>query len=167
MRRGEDGFTLIEMVVALVLVGILSVFAGLFINTFLKGYFTIKDNSAAAMKAQMALDRMSLELKDISPVSSSLTYPVSVLTPNTLITYTNSLGANRTIGFAGSNIYLAAPANNVLIDNVESFQLNAAYGNVYNIAAGDVAYIDIGFTISGYNSFNTRIFPRNRVPHPP
>jgi len=167
MRRREAGFTLIEIVVTLVLVGILSVFAGLFMTTFLNGYFTIKNNSDAAMKAQMALDRMSLELQDISPVSTTVPNPISVLTPNTLITYTNSLGANRTIGFVGSNIYLSTPANNVLIDHIDSFQVNAVYGNVYNIAANDVAYIDIGFTVNGYSSFSTRIFPRNRIPHPP
>jgi len=167
MRSREAGFTLIEIVVTLVLVGLLSVFAGLFMTTFLNGYFTIKNNSDAAMKAQMALDRMSLELKDISPVSASVPSPVSVLTPNTLITYTNQAGAVRTIGFAGSSIYLATPTNNVLIDHVDNFQLDAVYGNVYNVAANDVAYIDIGFTISGYSSFSTRIFPRNRIPHPP
>jgi prepilin-type N-terminal cleavage/methylation domain-containing protein len=175
MSRREAGFTLIEVIVTLVLVGIMSAFAGMFITTFLEGYFTVKHNSEAAMKAQMALDRMSLELKDISPVSSSLSNPVSVLTTNTLITYTNSMGANRTIGFAGSNIYLATPANRTLIDNVESLQLSANYNNVYNIAANDVAYIDIGFTTRVYDAlsgsksltFNTRIFPRNRIPHPP
>jgi len=167
MRRREAGFTLIEIIVTLVLVAILSVFAGLFITTFLNGYFTIKNNSDAAMKAQMALDRMSLELQDVGAVSAAVLNPISVLTPNTLITYTNQAGEVRTIGFDGSNIYLATAANNVLIDNIDNFQVNAVYGNVYNVAANDVAYIDIGFTVHGYSSFSTRVFPRNRIPHPP
>ena len=161
MRRREAGFTLIEIIVTLVLVGILSVFAGLFMTTFLNGYFMVKNNSDTAMKAQMALDRISLELRDVSAVSA--------LTDNSLITYTNPSGAGRTIKFVGSNIYLSTPADQILIDNVQAFQLSATYGNVYavlNIAADDVAFIDIGFTVSGYNNpFSTRIFPRTRVPH--
>ena len=157
MLKQEAGFTLIEIVVTLVLVGILSVFAGLFMTTFLNGYFMVKNNSDTAMKAQMALDRISLELRDVSAVSA--------LTDNSLITYTNPSGAGRTIKFVGSNIYLSTPADNILIDRVQAFTLSATPGHVYNIAADDVAYIDIGFTISGYNPFSTRIFPRTRIPH--
>jgi hypothetical protein len=29
-----------------------------------------------------------------------------------------------------------------------------------------VAFINIGFTVSGYNPFSTRIFPRTRITHP-
>jgi prepilin-type N-terminal cleavage/methylation domain-containing protein len=160
MLKQEAGFTLIEIVITLVLVGILSVFAGLFMTTFLNGYFMVKNNSDTAMKAQMALDRMSIELRDVIAVSA--------LTDNSLITYTNPSGTGRTIKFVGSNIYLSTPADNILIDRVEAFQLSATYRNVYNVAANDVAFIDIGFTVSGYNSnpFSTRIFPRTRIPHP-
>jgi prepilin-type N-terminal cleavage/methylation domain-containing protein len=166
MQKREAGFTLIEIVVALVLTGILSVFAGLFMTTFLNGYFLVKNNSDTALKAQMALDRISIELREISPVAAGLPHPVSALTDNSLITYTNPSGVSRTIKFEGSTIYLSTPADNILIDNVEAFQLSATYDNVYDIAANDVAFIDIGFTISGYDPFRTRIFPRNRVPHP-
>ena len=161
MRKREDGFTLIEIVVTLVLVGILSAFVGLFMTTFMKGYFMVKNNSDTAMKTQMALDRISLELRDATAVS--------VLTDNSLITYKNTqidpLGADRTIKFVGSAIYLSTSADNILIDNVQAFQLTATYNNVYNILANDVAFINIGFTVSGYNPFSTRIFPRTRIPH--
>jgi len=110
----------------------------------------------------MALDRMSLELKGMSAI------PTGNLPDNTHITYANLLGANRTISFAAPYIYLSTQAANncILIDNIQAFTLNVVYDNVYSVASNDVAYIDVGFTVSGYNSFNTRIFPRNRVPHP-
>lgn len=157
MRNKEAGFTLIEVVVTLVLVGILSVFTGLFMNTFMNGYFMVKNNSDTAMKAQLALDRISIELKDVSAFSA--------LTENSLITYTNPSGAGRTIKFVGSSIFLSTPADNVLIDNVQAFTLSATYQNVYNVAANDVAFIDIGFTVGEYGTFSTRIFPRTRLPH--
>ena len=165
MLKRESGFTLIEIIVALVLAGILSIFVGLFMNTFFDGYFLVKNNSETALKAQLALDRMSVELKGVSSISS--------LTDNSQITYANSSGANKVIKYVGTNIYLSTLTNNVLIDNVlidgvSAFQLNATYNNVYNVAADDLAFIDIGFTVTGYipSSFNTRIFPRSRVVHP-
>ncbi len=158
MHKREAGFTLIEIIVTLVLVGILSVFAGLFMTSFLNAYFLVKNNSETAMKAQMAMDRVSIELREVNAVSA--------LTNNSLITYTNPSGAGRTIKFVGSNLYLSTPSDNLLIDHVQAFQLSATYGNVYNIAANDMAFIDVGFTVAGYPPFSTRIFPRNRVPHP-
>jgi prepilin-type N-terminal cleavage/methylation domain-containing protein len=158
MLKQKAGFTLIEIIVTLVLIGILSVFVGLFMSSFLSSYFVIKNNSETAMKAQMAIDRISMELRDVSDVS--------VLTDNSLITYTNPLGAGRTISIVGSNIFLSTPSNNILIDHIQAFQLSATYRNVYNIAADDISFIDIGFTVDGYNSFNTRIFPRVRINHP-
>ena len=162
MRRQEAGFTLIEIIVTLVLVGILSVFVGLFLTSFLNSYFLVKNNSDTAMKAQMAMDRISVELKEMSSVSA--------LTADSLITYKNRQmdpsGADRTIKILGPNLYLATASDNLLIDQVQTFQLSATYGNVYNIAANDVAFIDVGFTVAGYPPFRTRIFPRNRIPHP-
>jgi prepilin-type N-terminal cleavage/methylation domain-containing protein len=162
MRKQEAGFTLIEIIITLVLVGILSVFVALFLTSFLNSSFLIKNNSDTAMKAQMAMDRISVELKEVSAVS--------VLTTDSLITYKNRQidpsGADRTIKFQGSNLYLSTPSDNILIDQVQAFQLSGTYRNVYNIAANDVAFIDIGFTIAGYPPFSTRIFPRNRIPHP-
>jgi prepilin-type N-terminal cleavage/methylation domain-containing protein len=162
MRKKEAGFTLIEIIITLVLVGILSVFVALFLTSFLNSSFLIKNNSDTAMKAQMAMDRISIELKEVSVVS--------VLTTDSLITYKNRQidpsGADRTIKFQGSNLYLTTASDNILIDQVQTFQLSATYRNVYNIAANDVAFIDVGFTIAGYPPFSTRIFPRNRIPQP-
>jgi prepilin-type N-terminal cleavage/methylation domain-containing protein len=158
MRKGKAGFTLIEIIVTLALVGVLTVFAGLFLTAFVNSYSLVKDNSDTALKAQIALDRISLELREATTVS--------LLTDNALITYTNPWGADRTIKHVGSNLYLSTSADYLLLDRVQSFQLSATYGNVYGIAANDMAFIDIGFTVSGYPALSTRIFPRTRIPHP-
>lgn len=158
MRKGEPGFTLIETIAALVLISILSVFAGLFLTSFVSSYYLVKNNTDTAMKAQMALDRISMELREATAVSA--------LTVDSLITYTNPSGAGRTIKRVGSNLFLSTPTDNILIDNVQAFQLSATYRNVYNIAANDVAFIDVGFTVTGHPAFGTRIFPRSRIPQP-
>jgi len=159
MRKDKRGFTLIEIIATLVLVGVLSSIAFLFMGNVLNGFTAVKNNSSAALKAQMALNRISLELKDMS-LLSALT--------GTSITYNNLLGNNRTITFDGLSkcIYISTPADNILIDGVSNFVLSATYDNMYNMAANDVAYIDIGFTVSGVSGFSTRILPRNRIVHP-
>jgi len=159
MRKRQAGFTLIEIILALVLIGILSVFAGLFMTSFVSSYSLVRSNSDTAMKTQMAMDRISMELRDVSAVTA--------LTVDSLITYTNPQGAGRTIKRIGSNLYLSTPTDNILLDGVQAFQLSATYRNVYNIAANDMAFIDIGFTIAGTPAFSTRIFPRIRIPQPP
>jgi prepilin-type N-terminal cleavage/methylation domain-containing protein len=159
MLKRQAGFTLIEIILTLILIGILSVFAGLFMTSFISSYSLVRSNSDTAMKAQMAMDRISMELRDVSAVTA--------LTVDSLITYTNPQGAGRTIRQVGSNIFLSTPTNNILLDGVQAFQLSATYRNVYNIAANDMAFIDIGFTIAGTPAFSTRIFPRIRIPQPP
>lgn len=158
MRKGKAGFTLIEIIVALALVGVLTVFAGLFLTAFVNSYSLVRDNSDTALKAQIALDRISLELREATAVSS--------LTDNSQITYTNPSGAGRAIKRVGDNLYLSTPADCLLLDRIQSFQLSATYGNLYGMAADDMAFIDIGFTVSGCPSLATRIFPRTRIPHP-
>ena len=50
--RSQKGFTLIEIVVTLVLVGILAALGGFGIVQAVKGYITVKENSAITQKAQ-------------------------------------------------------------------------------------------------------------------
>jgi prepilin-type N-terminal cleavage/methylation domain-containing protein len=159
MRNRQAGFTLIEIILVLILIGVLSVFAGLFMTSFISSYFLVQNNATTALKAQMAMDRISMELRDASAVST--------LTSNSLITYTNPQGAGRSIKRIGANLYLSTPTDNLLMDGIQTFQLSATYRNVYNIAANDMAFIDIGFTVAGTPGFNTRIFPRVRIPQPP
>ena len=60
-NKHEKGFTLVELVVTLVLVGIIGTFTTLFMYTGLNGYLRAKDTSEETLKAQIALDRISLE----------------------------------------------------------------------------------------------------------
>ena len=63
--RQAKGFTLVELVVTIVLVGIIGTFTTFFLYTGFSGYLRAKDTAEGAFKAQIALDRISLELRDI------------------------------------------------------------------------------------------------------
>lgn len=64
----KDGFTLVEIVVTLALVGILASVAGMGIAWGLRGYSTMRENIVISQKAQLALGRIHKELTVISDI---------------------------------------------------------------------------------------------------
>ena len=65
----------------LILVGIIGAFTGLFLSTGIEGFIASKRNSEVAIKAQIAMDRLSAELRHVTQVTSwtppSLSYKCS------------------------------------------------------------------------------------------
>ena len=162
----EKGFTLVELIVTLVLVGIIGTFTTLFMYTGLNGYLRAKDTAEGALKAQIALDRLSLELRDISEIEA--------FTANSTIDYfsTTLLGDRQIIYDANADtISLDVDGNvNLLLDDVQNFTMTAAYADLNNSGGGnnEVEAIDISFTVGEIRRpFSARIFPRNMVPQPP
>jgi prepilin-type N-terminal cleavage/methylation domain-containing protein len=162
----ENGFTLVELIVTLVLVGIIGTFTTLFMYTGLNGYLRAKDTAEGALKAQIALDRLSLELRDINEIEA--------LTANTALDYfSTTLPGDRQIIYnaVADTISLDVDGNvNLLLDDVQSFTMTASYENLNFYADGTnaVEAIDVSFTVGEIGRpFLARIFPRNMVPQPP
>ena len=164
--RAQKGFTLVELIVTLVLVGIIGTFTTLFMYTGLNGYLRAKDTSEGALKAQIALDRISLELRDIDRIdtftdNTTIDYASVALLGNRQITY-NAVAETISMDVDGSA--------NLLLDDVQSFTMTATYADLNNSGDGnnEVEAIDISFTIGEIDRlFSGRIFPRNMVPQPP
>jgi prepilin-type N-terminal cleavage/methylation domain-containing protein len=165
--RPQKGFTLVELIVTLVLVGIIGTFTTLFMYTGLNGYLRAKDTSEGALKAQIALDRISLELRDIDDISD--------FNSNINIDYTRANERPpiaRRIRYDSGNdeILLSVAGNeNVLLDGVPTFSLTANTRdlNYYSGGALEVESIEVGFTVGEIErAFSARIFPRNMVPEP-
>jgi prepilin-type N-terminal cleavage/methylation domain-containing protein len=166
IRHSEKGFTLVELIVTLVLVGIIGTFTTLFMYTGLNGYLRAKDTAEGALKAQIALDRLSLELRDINEIEA--------LTANTAIDYFSvTLPGDRQIIYnaVADTISLDVDGNvNLLLDDVQNFTMTAAYADLNNSGGGnnEVEAIDVSFTVGEIGRpFSARIFPRNMVPQPP
>ena len=171
--RPQKGFTLVELIVTLVLVGIIGTFTTLFMYTGLNGYLRAKDTSEGALKAQIALDRISLELRDITAIDAIT--PKS--NPDTLadsnINYsTTTLPGSRKIIYDSNNGEISIDVDNVenvLLDEVKKFTLTATYKDLNYYSGGEleVESINVSFTVGGIErSFSARIFPRNIVNDP-
>jgi prepilin-type N-terminal cleavage/methylation domain-containing protein len=164
--RCQKGFTLIELVTTLILVGIIGAFAGFFLYTGIRGFLTSKFSSEAAIQAQIAIDRISAELRHAQtlinppPTATSIEYRSLDLTP----------GVTRRISYNSANreILLSVGGSaSVLLDNVSSFALSSVSRDLDQSGDGknEISKIRIVFTVRSASTeietpFSVEIYPR-------
>ena len=160
--KQPKGLMLLELIMTIVLIGIIATFTGFFIFSGINGYLRAQYVINGSLDAQRALDRMSLELRDITdiipaPSTTSLTYQSEALTGTRTLKY----DANT------DTIFIRVDPNDyVLLENVSSFNLDY---DTYNLdadpaAVQEVRYIEVVFNLEDIGTgFRTRVFPRNLV----
>jgi len=167
-QKTPNGFILIEIVITLILVGFISVFVGLFLYTGINGFLASKRNSEAALKAQFALDRLSVELRRLQSLPTA---PVA----NTSIIYQSQdfPGVARRISYnTGTRTISLSPDDGAtwypLLDQVASFTLDWTSADMDQLDSDEeISAILIGFTIADVpKTFSLRIYPRTPIPKP-
>jgi type II secretory pathway pseudopilin PulG len=164
-QNGQKGLILIELVMTLILVGIIGGFTIFFLYSGVSGFITSKKTSETALKAQIALDRISAELKHVQALPSA---PVT----NSAITYQSSdlTGSRRIRHDPGSrSILLSVDGNeNPLLDQVATFTLNLTQSDLDSLDGDqEISSINIGFTVIDVGTlFSVRIFPRSLMDGP-
>lgn len=161
----DHGFTLIEVIMSMVLMGIIVVMAGFGIMQVTNSFTWTRGASAMAGKGQLAILRMMQELTVAKSVSSGTA---------SAITFVAQQGAaattTYTLSLSGSNLQLADGAStDILCDTVSAFSL--AYYDAYNDGTADTTWtasskiIEPTITLAGPNgitrSFTFRVTPRN------
>ena len=146
----EHGFTLIEMIVVMVLVGILAAGAGLGIVTMAQGYIFSKDNAEVSEKAQLAMARISRELLECYDCNA---------TGGNVGVFNNTIGT-RLIQHVGTNIVISdgsGVAPDILMDNVSIFTM------IYNSDKSITVTIRSSKQPGGIQvpDFVTTVYPRN------
>jgi prepilin-type N-terminal cleavage/methylation domain-containing protein len=162
------GFSLIELILTIVLIGIIGTFTSLFVYSGIRGYQTTRQNSEGALQAQIALDRISLELRDINILTStpdtaapdlSVSYKSAVLSGTRELKYDSTQEAILISVDSGSNYHK-------LLENVSSCDLTLTYLNIDHDTGpvDEVESVDFVFELDGIGKeFRTRIFPRHLV----
>ncbi|MFH2119867.1 MAG: prepilin-type N-terminal cleavage/methylation domain-containing protein [Pseudomonadota bacterium] len=145
-RKGfnKKGFTMIEMITAIVIISIVSVMAGMGLVQIANGYLLAKQSTVAAQQAQIALTILAKELAAIETISAA--------TPTSL-TYTYSrAGVSHTHTLALTTADLLTLDGDTLIDKVQAFSLT--YHNTYSMAAASYSsattVIELTFQLKGY-----------------
>jgi len=166
MKKKEAGFTLIEVIASLIIIGIITAFAGMAIVTGVKGYVFARDNASISQKAQLAMFRMSRELMELTNVTTA---------DASRVTY-ERLNGVYTIYVEDNKIKIASGGSpsggDELVDYVSSFALTYnpdAGGNSTWSVGNDIQLlyavkITLALTRSDSSSdvaFSTVISPRN------
>ena len=166
--KKEAGFTLIEIIVSLILVGIMASVAGMGIVAGVKGYLFAKDNAAVSGKAQLAMSRLNrtfMEVLSITAASlTSVTY--DRLSGGSRITETLSWAAGAPIKITVQGDTLGG---DTLVDHVSSLALTYQKGAAPWVQTDDFNLLStVGVTLKltppgGGNdvTFSTVITPRN------
>jgi len=123
----QKGFTLIEIIVCLILLGIIGIGVALYFVNAVEGFLLTKATNEAAQKVNLALERLSREIKNMDYVNQQGDKYICFSRDNTdfCIAKVNSeiqMNRSNTLPSAGS-------AGNVLIDNVTGFSLKFWQGS--------------------------------------
>ena len=161
--KNQKGLMLVELITVLVLIGIIGSFATFFLYLGVNSYVKTKTASEGALDAQMALDRMTLELRDINYFTSA-----PVLTGNASLSYKSEvLSGTRVLKYdsAAHTIALHIGGQDYsLLENVSSFNLSVTAKDLNYDGVDDVAAIAVEFNLDGIGKdFKTAIFPRYMV----
>lgn len=161
---GQGGFSLIEMIMVMVLLGIMGAGAGLGISKVVDGFMTSRDSAALTAKGQLALLRLSREFRVLTSVTSATATSIQFVA-----LHGDGISQTYTVSKSGATITLNDGVDNdVLVDKVNSLAL--AYYDTYNGGAQTTwtsarKIIQLTITLNGPNStvltLSTRVTPRN------
>jgi prepilin-type N-terminal cleavage/methylation domain-containing protein len=156
----QQGFALIELMAVIVLVGIIATFSAFFLRTGFSAYLDTKNTTEGALNAQMALDRISMELRNIrevtgTPSSMSLSY----ISEDPTVT--------RTLKYENQRVFIRVDTtDHMLLDNISSFDLSFDTRDLDHdpISDEEVAGIEVEFELNDIGqNFRANIIPRNMV----
>jgi prepilin-type N-terminal cleavage/methylation domain-containing protein len=163
----EKAFTLIEVIVCLVLIGIMAAIAGMGLMRIAEGYVFAKQNAETAQKAQIAIARIVKELSyatiiNSAPSASYVNYtrPPSATSATSATPYTNIImfsSLNQNITLQVDSTGTVPGTATTLINNVTNFTLAYFDASGANSIATPAKIRRIDFTLTLKGANNTSI----------
>ena len=163
--RKQAGFTLIELIAVVIILGVVGAFASLFLSTGMRGALLARQTQENAQSGQIALQRISLELRDVNGGTSAGTAPQVV--SGSSILYTSSqtaLPGARVLAYDATNKRITVTPNTgqaaqILVENVESCTMTTTGASTSH----DILFT-VTFTLTGTSqNFSITVKPRNTI----
>lgn len=166
-KKNSKGFTLIEIVITIVIVGIISGIAAVIIAQGVRSYSDEQDRSDMRYRAGLALERMSREIRMIRSASAA---DIPIMT-GSILRYTDINGA--AMGFRLNAGAIERTEDNGATWNPLATNITAPGGNLFTYldSAGSVTgsqaslwFVQIEFTATQgaeTETFRSSVHPRN------
>lgn len=142
------GFSLIELVVVIVVMGIIAAVGANILGEAFQAYFLGKDTVVADAQARLAIERMTRELRDIRSATAA---DIPTLTAGS-IRFIDVYGNDITYALLGTTLNRTTqPLNtNPLADNISAlaFTYLTKDGQTSAATAATVYYITVTFTVT-------------------
>ncbi len=172
-HRANGGFTLIEMVAAMVIAGILVAVSVPMLSNGFRAYEASRASLATISKLRYATERMAREIREVrrnAPTTYDISAPSPIAAGNS-ITFTKQDGVTVTIAQAGPTVtltYSAPIATAILTDQLSSLQFNyfQADGVTAANTTANVAFVQITLSLTqgtATYSQRTRVGLRNQI----
>ncbi|SDN70238.1 prepilin-type N-terminal cleavage/methylation domain-containing protein [Desulfonauticus submarinus] len=120
--KNKKGFTLLEIVLVLIIIGIVALFSSFGLIEVVNKYVNTKQNTEYSLKLNIAVSRIFLELKNLDSIISYTTN--SIIYTRDTRRYTYALGLVGTeLKLNNTNEYPSEAKGYILLDRVKSFSL--------------------------------------------
>jgi prepilin-type N-terminal cleavage/methylation domain-containing protein len=160
MRRIE-GFSLVELIMVIVILGILAAFVGPVLFDAVRAYQRVQTGVETHAKMRYAIERMSRELREVRRQATDATFlDVTSMTAASMAFFKTD-GTQVIINAVGNQVNLAyAALGGMLTDQVASFSLAYFQQNAITPAAtaASISFVEISLTLSeGASLFPARV----------
>jgi prepilin-type N-terminal cleavage/methylation domain-containing protein len=168
MRSREAGFTLVEIIITIVLVGILAGIAAMIITQAVRAYTGEQDRGDVQYQAQFALERMARELRSIRTPAETGSNVLGTITgnPANRFIFTDLSGTTISYGLTGTTLNRTVggvPAP--LAQGVTGLEFrHYTNANVLTTVPANLWFVEITMTVvrdTETVQMQTRVHPRN------
>lgn len=156
MRRGA-GFSLVEMIVVIVLLGILAALGSQMLGKTVESFAFSRDVTRGDWQARVALERLTRDLRMVR-APANLT-----IVPATAITFSDTDGNNVIYSLSGSSLMRNTQPLADGIGNL-AFTYLRSDGNTAAVGAAEVYYITVSFDVTrgtATTGLRATVHPRN------
>ena len=159
MRRVE-GFSLVELIMVIAILGILAAFVGPVLFNAMRSYDQAQKGVQTQAKMRYAMERMSRELREIRRQATDATLLDITSMTATSLAFFKTDSTPVAIAAAGNQLNLAySTVSAMLTDQLGSFSLAYYQPDTSTVAttASSLAFVQISMTLSeGTNLFSAR-----------